>query len=183
MYARILGDSWCQVAEPVRRLHDTRSMTRVHGHVRIEHGRRAVARLLARMCRLPPPHAAAATWLTITTRGDREHWARTFDGHRLDTLQSESASNGRELVERFGPLEFRFRLEPIAEGLVYRQRQAAIVCGRLRMRLPTACAPRVEAREDAVGPEHIQIAVRIVFPVVGLLISYGGIVAIESTQP
>jgi len=99
----------------------------------------------------------------------------------LDTLQSES--DERELVERFGPLEFRFRLEASDGALVYLQRQAAIVCWGLRVRLPAACAPRVEAREDAVGPESIQIAVRIVFPGVGLLISYAGVIAIESTQP
>jgi len=181
LYARILGDSWCQVAEPVRRLHDTRSITRVHGHLQIELGRSAVARLLARVLRLPSPHAAAATWLTITARGDHEHWARTFDGHRLDTLQSES--DERELVERFGPLEFRFRLEPSTGGLVYLQRRAAVVCLGLRMRLPSACAPRVEAREDAAGAEGIQITVRVVLPGIGPLISYAGIVVIESTPP
>jgi Domain of unknown function (DUF4166) len=179
LYARILGDSWCQVAEPVRRLHTTRSITRVHGHLHIEHGRRAVARLLARVLRLPPAHAAAETRLTITARGDCEHWARTFNGHVLDTIQSESGD--RELLERFGPLEFRFRLEASTGSLIYIQNRVTFVWSRLRLQIPPRWAPRIDAREDAADAERVQVTVHIAVPRIGMLISYRGIVAFEST--
>jgi hypothetical protein len=49
------------------------------------------------------------TVLVVATRGDGEHWLRTFDGRRLEMRQYESRES--ELAERFGVLEFRFRLE------------------------------------------------------------------------
>jgi hypothetical protein len=175
-----MGDSWTQMAEPVRSVHATDSIVRAHGHLRLEHGRHLLARFLARMLRLPRPGAAAETRLIVTARADGEHWQRTFNGRRLETRQYESSES--ELAERFGVLEFRFRLDVSDGSLLYVQREAAFVFGPVRLRIPASWAPRVEAREDAAGPKRVKVHVRVAIPGVGPLIAYDGIIDVEDTR-
>ena len=176
LYMRILGDSWAQLGAPVRALHATSSTLRARGRLRIEHGN-AVARFVARILRLPPPAAAAETRLTVTARGDGERWQRTFAGRCLDTRQY--ALGRCELAERFGVLEFRFRLDVSDGRLVYVQREAAFLCGPARLRIPAAWAPRVEAREDPAGPTRVNVEVHVSLPGVGPLIAYDGLIDVE----
>jgi len=87
LYARLLGASWLQLAEPVRFAHAAQSTIHARGRLRIEHGRSRLARLIARWLRLPRASEAAETRLVMTPRADGEQWRRTFDDRRLDTRQ------------------------------------------------------------------------------------------------
>jgi hypothetical protein len=176
LYMRILGDSWARLGAPVRALHATSSILRARGRLRIEHGH-YLARFVAWLLRLPPPAAAAETRLTVTARGDGEQWQRTFAGRRLDTRQY--ASSECELAERFGMLEFRFRLDVSDGRLVYVQREAAFLFGRARLRIPAAWAPRVEAREEPAGAARVNVEVHVSLPGVGRLIAYDGLIDVE----
>jgi hypothetical protein len=109
LYVRVIGDAWTQIAEPIRRVHTSHSIIRASGRLRVEDGRPFLARMLARMLRLPRPTAAAETQLMVTVGPECEHWRRTFNGRHLKTRQYES--NTSELAEQFGVLEFRFRLD------------------------------------------------------------------------
>lgn len=180
LYARVLGASWHQLAEPLRCLHTARAIVGAHGDVRIECGRHPVARVVARMLRLPQPSAAADTRLVITARDESEHWARTFSARRLDTLQY-ACQDG--LAERFGVLEFRFRLHVSDRSLLYVQSEAAFLFRSVRLPIPASWAPRVEAREDPAGTRQLRVDVRVVLPVAGPLISYAGIVELDETRP
>jgi hypothetical protein len=181
LYRQVLGDSWNQVAEPVRRMHASQSIVRAHGHLRIEHGRHRLARFLARLLRLPDPSPAAVTQLVVTTRPDGERWHRTFNGRRFDTRQSTASRS--ELIERFGALELRFHLDASNGSLVYVQRDAALRVGFVRVPLPRAWAPRVQAREDPAGPKRIKVDVRIALPSLGPLITYDGFIDVEDVEP
>ena len=176
LYQRLMGNSWCQLSEPLRCMHTTSSTVRACGRFRIDYGPHPLARLLARLLRLPHPSAAADTRLVISARGDREQWERTFGRCRFVTLQYRWRD---DLAERFGVLQFRFRLHVSDGSLFYVQRQAAVLCWPVRLPIPALCAPRVEAREDPAGPERIQVEVRVLLPAIGLLISYAGIVEVE----
>jgi hypothetical protein len=180
LYAQLLGSSWLQVAEPVRLAHGTESTVRAHGRLRIEHGRSRFARFLARLLRLPRASDAAETQLIITSRADGDEWCRIFDDRRLDTLQYEAGDG--ELAERIGILEFRFRLEASEGSLLFRQLEVAILCGSVRLRLPAAWAPRVEAREDPAGTHQIRVHVGVAFPGLGSVLTYDGTIDIEDTR-
>lgn len=177
LYARLLGASWLQVAEPVRFAHASRSTVRAHGRLRIERGRTHAARLFARLLRLPRPSAAAETRLVVTPGDNGEQWRRTFDDRRLDTRQYEAGDG--ELAERIGILEFRFRLEASEGNLLFRQLEAAFVLGSVRVPLPVAWAPRVEAREDPAGAHRVRVHVRVALPAVGTVLTYDGTMDIE----
>jgi uncharacterized protein DUF4166 len=180
LYARIMGDSWSQVAPSVRSLHTADPVVPAQGHFRVERGTHLLASLLAWMLRLPQSSAVADTRLVIAARGDEEHWERTFNGRRVETRQYASDD---DLAEGFGILEFRFRLHPSGGSLLYVQREAALLCGPVRLRIPAPLAPRVEAREAPAGPKQVQVEVRVVLPGIGMLIAYGGVVGIEETSP
>ena len=180
LYARVMGESWTRIADPIRCVHASRAIIRASGQLRVEHGRHFLARILARMLRLPRPAPAADAQLVVAADPGGEHWQRTFNGRRFETRQYES--NAFELAERFGALEFRFRLDACSGSLLYVQREAALLFGPVRLRLPAAWAPRVEAREDPAGQARIKVAVRVVLPGVGQLIAYGGIVDIEDVR-
>ena len=117
----------------------------------------------------------------VTVGPEGEHWQRTFNGRQLKTRQYES--NTSELAEQFGVVEFRFRLDPSGGNLLYVQQEAAVLVGPVRLRIPAAWAPRVEAREDPAGPACIKVAVRVVLPGIGQLIAYDGFVDIEDLRP
>ena len=178
LYARVMGDTWFQLGEPIRELHSTRSPMRACGCLRVEHGHHRLARIIARAFRLPPPGAATRTELSVVTLDDGERWQRAFGATRVDTHQS---SNGLDLVERYGALEFRFRLHASAGRLVYRQREAAVRLFAFRLRLPGRLAPHIEASEEAVAPRRVKIAVSITIPRIGVLIAYDGIIDVAET--
>jgi hypothetical protein len=177
LYVRVMGDHWPQIAEPIRRVHDSDSIVCASGRLRVEDGHHVLARMLARILRLPRPTAAAETQLMVIADSDGEVWQRTFNGRRFKTRQYQS--NPSELAERFGVLEFRFRLDASGGNLLYVQRDASVVFGPIRLRIPGPWAPRVEAREAPAGPTRIKVAVRVVVPAVGQLIAYDGFVDIE----
>jgi hypothetical protein len=179
LYARLLGSSWLQIAEPIRSAHASGCTVRARGRLRISHGRSGVARFLARLLRLPRASDAAETRLVITSGAEGERWLRTFDDRRVDTRQYQAGQC--ELAERIGVLEFRFRLEASEGSLLFRQVEVAFLCGPVRLRLPAAWAPSVEAREDPAGPHQIYVHVRVVLPTLGPLLTYDGTIDIEDT--
>jgi hypothetical protein len=178
LYARVLGDRWRLLADPIRLAHAAESTRR--GRFRITHGRGYVARVLAACLRLPRPGRAAETRLAIAACGDREYWHRSFDDRHLDTWQYRAGDG--ELGERIGVLEFRFRLDAADGSLVFRQLDTAFVLGSVRLRLPAAWAPRIEAREDPAGANQIAVSVRVALPGVGPLLTYDGIISLEDNQ-
>jgi hypothetical protein len=174
LYARVAGDAWFQLADSIRDLHSRGSTTR--GCLRVEHGGHRLARFLARRLQLPDACSAADAQLTITAVDGGERWQRAFGGRRFETFQYRTAE--AELAERYGLLEFRFRLEVSDGNLHFIQREAAMRIGIGRVRLPRHLAPRVRAQERAAAPGQVHIAVSVTLPGIGLLIGYDGVVAI-----
>lgn len=181
LYPRLLANSWDEVAEPIKRMHGAPSSVHARGCFRVVHGRHPLARILARLWRLPVPGDAAPVQLVVTAEPAGECWRRTVNGRRFETRQYAAAHS--LLGEQFGALEFRFQLVPVDGSLVYVQREAAVVLGPVRVAIPASWAPRVVAREDPAGLLGIKVEVRILLPGIGALISYEGLVHIEETAP
>ena len=180
LYARLLGSSWLQLADAVRLAHATAPAVRARGRFRITHGRSHAARFLAWVLRLPRACDAAETRLLVTSGANGERWLRTFDGRELHTRQYQ-AGNGA-LAERIGILEFRFRLEASEGSLLYRQLDAAFLCGPIRLRLPAALAPTVDAREDPAGARQTAVHVLVALPGLGPVLTYDGTIDIEDND-
>lgn len=182
LYERLLGDAWRAIDEPVRRLHERGSGTCGEGLFNVRRGN-FIARALARLAGLPAHGDGVRVRLSVTHTedGKAERWHRTFEGRVFDTLQREGA--GRMLAESAGPFELLFRLSEEGGALVYRQARAALRVGPLRVPLPHALAPRVEARErGAEGGRSVEVYVRSSAPLVGLMLTYEGRLRMESNE-
>lgn len=168
LYASILGRRFRSLHAAIRRLHG--ELEAVRGICAVAHGNLA-ARVLARLLGLPRAGERQALHVAFdrfNTAGRlREHWHRDFAGHRLSTWQWQE---GDALCERFGPLVLRFRLHADPVGL----RHELTACRLFGVRLPRWLSPVIEGTEWPVGRQGVGFRVRVVLPLVGLLIAYGG---------
>jgi hypothetical protein len=175
LYAQVLGSSWNELDESVRRFHGVESILHATGTFRVRHGSNRLLRFLARLARLPAAGEAVDLRLIVTPRNQGEEWHRTFAGRSLVTMQGKLADG--LLAERRGPLEMQFRLEVVHGSLSYQTQRVALCLGRLRLPLPGWLAPCVTAWEKPLGERQgIYVTVEARLPGLGLLIAYEGTV-------
>jgi len=182
LYRRLLGASWDELPAVLRRLHGESVPVRAAGTMRVRHGENGLARMLARLARLPAAGEAVDVRLDVIPEGDGEAWRRSFRGRPLVSFQW-GGPHGL-LVERIGLLEARFRLEVVGGALLYHPAGAAVCLGPLRLPLPSWWAPRISARERPLdGCDGAGVAVEVRAPVLGLLVAYDGtITGIEGRE-
>ena len=179
LYERLLGEDWARLDEPVRRLHEFGTGPCGEGLFAVRGGN-LFARALARLFGLPAPGEAVRVCLSVTREegGEAERWHRTFGRRVFDTLQREGA-NGL-LAESAVPFELLFELGVDGGALVYKPAGAALRVGPLRVPLPRALAPRVEARESAADDRRgVVVYVKSSAPLVGLMLSYEGLLRVK----
>jgi hypothetical protein len=146
--------------------------------MRVVHGTGVLSRIVGRVLRLPRPSAGVDLQLTIVSANGVERWTRTFDGLDIITEQRETAPG--VIAERFGRLEFDFRVE--AENGADRYRQVAarlLLFGGARVTLPLVFAPRIEALERTNGAGRYSVQVRVTWPPAGVIVEYDGDVQLE----
>ena len=174
LYIRLLGDSWTKLAPAVRDLHRDDVAARAAGFMRVSRGENCLARWLAALLRLPAAGEAVPVTLVVTALADGEEWRRTFANNFLISRQ-RPRSDGL-LAEQAGLIELRFRLEARNGGLVYHPAGAALRLGWLWVPLTRWLVPTVTARESSAGtPGQTEVSVRVSLPILGLLISYEGL--------
>lgn len=179
LYGSLLGTTWADLHPSVRHFHHGGTPVQGIGRFKICRGSTTLARLLARLFRLPPAAASVPTRLIIFADSGGETWQRTFGTHRLVSRQRNLS--GRLLAERFGVLELWFRLDVVEGGIVYRQVGAAVRLGLWLARLPRWMSPHVVAQEmpaaDNSRTTNVRVHVRV--PLAGDLISYAGYIGCE----
>jgi hypothetical protein len=154
---------------------------RGRGEFDIRHGRRALARLLARCARLTRPGDAVPTVLTVTAiDGGSECWDRRFGETHLSSTQHRHRDG--LLAERIGFTELLIRVTVVDGGVSYASAGAALRCGRVRVALPRWLAPRVSADErPGERPGRVRTRVSVAVPVAGELLCYSGYIDVEVT--
>lgn len=165
LYRRVMGEAFDGLPKEVRAIHDTLRDGGAVGEAEVHGAGNAPARLVARLMRFPPPgrhrlHVAFAEVDGVET------WTRDFGGHRFSSRLSQE---GRNLVEHFGPLRFRFDLPANAQGLTMVMR----AWSAFGVPLPMALAPRSLAREW-VDAEGFNFDVPIDLPLIGRIVHYRG---------
>ena len=180
LYPQLLGAAWGAVDEAVRWVHSGEVPIHAMGSFQIQHGNGWLVRCLLWFMQVPPATEAVQTRLVITTYGQGERWSRSFGERSLVTTQEARA--GGLLGERFGLVEFRFRLEVTDGSLLYHQVGAALCLGPWRVPLPRWMTPQVMGQETPGGGlQRTHVIVKVWAPLVGLLISYEGVVERHET--
>jgi hypothetical protein len=175
-----IGATWATVGEPLRTMQQPRRHVRGAGVFSMRWGRNPVARLIARLLRLPPPGRDQVAALSVEPDGAVSTWRRTFGGVTLCTTQAVCT---RGLTERFGPLELTFELHAGADSVAFVQRSAALCWGSIRIALPPWMA--VTVRGQAFNRRRgraVHAAVEVLLPLLGTLLAYTTTMHVEQVQ-
>lgn len=177
LYESVVGAEWQLAPVAVRRAHLHTENLLASGIFCVKHGRGLLVRLLIWLLRLPRAGPEVPVHLHVTRHPAGEGWVRQFGERRIVTVQRAVA--GGLLGERFGPLEFQFRLQIDGGAVDYIQQRAVINVGKLCLPLPRGIAPQVSATESAVGTDRTFVHVTVSLPGLGLLIEYAGELSVE----
>jgi len=170
LYRRLLGDAWALLPPPLQRLHDLVGAFAAEGVATVERGTNPLARVIAAIMGFPPAGRDVPVRVSFRAERGTELWRRDFAGRRFASRQVAGRGRlERLLIERFGPLAFRFAL--VVEG------------GRLRLvprgwsafglPLPRWAAPSGDAYEFAAdGRFHFHVEIRM--PLIGRIVHYRG---------
>jgi Domain of unknown function (DUF4166) len=182
LYQKLLGASWPDLDVVLRRLHDSGETVRAVGVFRVRRGNNRLARMMARLARLPAAGEAVDVRLQVTAQEESEEWRRTFAGRPLVSMQYDRGAG--LLMERLGTAEMLLRLEVVGGALSYQTLSATLRLGFLRVTLPYRLSPNVTAWEKAVGDTNqIHVSVDVTMPLLGRLIAYDGILTqVEAQQ-
>ena len=178
LYPRIVGDTWSDLAAPVQRFHMLAKQYQGTGLFTVRHGPGFLARLVAKLMRLPAAGEKVPVKLIVDVNDEGEHWNRKFADRPFITTQGERA--GGLLTERVGLMEIWYRLIVADQALRYEQAKASLRLGALRIPLPRFLAPNISAREWAMEDgSGVNVSVSVTAPLVGLLINYTGYIVSE----
>ena len=165
LYRRVMGERFDQLPPEVRAMHSVLREGVATGDAEVTGAANLLGRLVAAIMRFPPPgRHQLDVW--FAERDGIECWHRHFGDH---TFASTLSQPGPSLVERFGPIRFRFALDIERDGLRMRMQAWSI----WHIALPLVLAPRSEAREWAQdGWFHFDVPIAL--PLIGRIVHYRG---------
>lgn len=165
LYARIIGERFHSLPDAVRAMHDIVCDAGAQGEAYVMRGRNRLAHIIAWIMRFPRA-GHHQLHVDFEERDGVERWTRDFGGRRFSSTLSQS---GEFLIERFGPMRFRFSLPVEHNGLAMKM-QGWTFFG---VPLPRCLAPRSQAREwEEKGRFHFDVPISL--PLIGLVVHYRG---------
>jgi NAD(P)-dependent dehydrogenase (short-subunit alcohol dehydrogenase family) len=165
LYRRVMGAGFDRLAPALQAMHGVLRDSGAHGRGRVERGSNPVSRLIAWLMRFPTA-GDHELHVHFAEAGGVERWTRDFGGQ---CFASSSSAAGDEVVERHGPLRFRFRLDEADGGIRMRMTGWSV----LRLPMPLGLAPRSPAREwEQDGRFHFDVPIDL--PLIGRVIHYRG---------
>ncbi|HTJ46154.1 MAG TPA: DUF4166 domain-containing protein [Kofleriaceae bacterium] len=168
VYPAAFGDRWAGLSASLQRFFaSTRAFV---GDFEVRSGNR-LARVVRAIMRMPRPGPRVPVQLRVEETTTGETWRRSFRDKKLDSRQRRV---GELVVDRFGPTEVWFALEAGTHDVVMRQVRTVIRIGPLRIPWPRVLGPRISGTMRDDGALHV--AVRVAAPLIGLVISYEGVV-------
>ena len=167
LFQALLGAPFYSLPQAVRALHDIRGRAIYAGRATIERGRNPLGRLCAKVAGLPDARSDVPTVVTFEAGPASETWRRDFGGQ---AMHSRLHRRGRMLVERLGPLRFRFALHVQDDALWWRVGGVRLL-GVLP--LPAGLFDGVYCREGEHAGRYT-FEVEATLPLCGRLIHYEG---------
>lgn len=171
LFAGVLGPAWIALPEPLRRMHDVRTVLHAAGRARVERGCSLLARLVGAIVGFPPAGEDIPVAVRFTPADGSEFWQRTFAGRSFQSRLRRHPSGLPGLVtESFGPLSFSLELTLANARLMLTPRAwRAFAIPMPRFLLP------VGANYEFVDAEgRFNFHVEIASPLTGLIVRYQG---------
>lgn len=172
LFQSLLGVSFYALPPSVRVLHEIRGRGRYIGRASITRGRNPLARLCAALARLPPAMQDVPAMVDFDTKAASETWTRHFGDPvgRVHRMRSRLRLRDRLLVERLGPMQFRFSV-CVHEEAIHWHVEGARLFGLLP--LPASWFSKVTCREGEDAGRYT-FFVDAAMPLIGSLVRYEG---------
>lgn len=169
----LTGSQLAALPAVVQAVHAGGGDTACAGTLHVRSATSALGRVAARLMGMPQCGGATRVTLVIERpAAGHERWRRSFAD---ELVVSDQTTDGARLLERIGRLQLAFELRVIHERLVFDHVETWAFFGARRLRIPRLLAPRVEASVGArPSRDLLDVSVRIVVPVLGVLLSYAG---------
>lgn len=171
LYARVLGDRWHALPEPLRRMHDFNDEGRAEGLAEIDRGDGVIAQLVAAIVGFPRAGQNVPVQVMFKANAKGELWQRTFAGKRFSSYQfADGEPRGAVVFERFG-------LITIALHLVLQNERLDVIpvsWSLLGIPLPKSLMPVGETYEWVDSQNRFNFHVEIGHPWFGRVVRYRG---------
>ena len=165
-----MGSEFYKLPPLVQKVHIGRN--RLEGMVQVSRGN-LLAQLICTVFRFPKASEHCRLVVNCDHTDQVMLWHRNFDG--LDMV-SHFRREGEYLIERLGPLVMYFKALAVDGCLRYDFRYTKL----FGIRLPVWFSPRIDAQEYEEDG-HYRFSVQVTMPVVGKVISYFGVMSVDST--
>lgn len=166
LFPALLGNAWMKLPEAVRRMHGDAPEVRARGEADVGGATNPLAHTARRMLGLPCPGSGQALRFSIERSADRETWTRSFNGHPMRSVLTQS---GTRLRERLGPVTFLFELRANGDAIDWQLRGARFIGVPLPRCL---CGDVISRSSSAHGRYAFEVDVHL--PIVRHLVAYRG---------
>lgn len=165
LYRRVMGENFERLPAAVRQIHSVLRDDGASGAAKVTGAANALGALVARIMRFPPA-GEYPLHVTFTEHDGVERWTRAFGPF---TFTSKLSEEDGSLIERFGPLRFKFDLPSNEHGLEMRMASWSA----WHLPLPLFLAPRSRAREwEEEGQFCFEVPIAL--PLLGTIVHYRG---------
>ena len=149
-------------------MHGSAPRTLARGKADVEGDGNAMLRTLRYLLKLPPPGPEQALEVCIERQGDQETWTRRFARGQMQSTLGRDATD-TYLLEKLGPMTFRFTLHPDAHGVAWHLKDARV----LGIRMPRGWLGTVLSHSgERDGRYAFTVDARL--PWIGRLVAYSG---------
>lgn len=172
LFQRLLGQSWEQLPQAIRRLHSVTGVSTFSGECTVERGSNPLAQIVARVAGFPTAGARQKIMLQLSPEAAGERWTRNVAGREFSSLLrlSRSSAAGVPLLqEQLGVVAVDMEVAVADETLKY------VVCHwyLLGIPLPLWLGPQSTARESTEDG-RVRFDVEIRHILIGLIVGYHG---------
>lgn len=172
LYERALGEGFERLPSQVRDVHEVFDLRRFRGEARVTGGTGALAWMIGRIMRFPPPVERTPVAVRMERCGSSERWTREFGRYRFQsTLSRDERDPAGQVREQFGPLRFRLQV-PVDEAGLQMPMIDATAFGFIP--LPRWLTPVSRTREYVDAQGRFCFDVDISLPFVGRVVRYEG---------
>lgn len=179
LYQNLLGNDWERLSKTVKRGFAGNGSRYGKGRFSFRRGQGVLSRFIGWLESLPDETRGVDTEILITPYPGGEIWRRKFGAHIFVTEQRAIESF---LLERFGVIEFFFKLRVDEGALVFDYDKTVLKLHFFDVTLPFFLSPRIKARsweEDLEGKIRLGMKVDVNSTLTGLLWAYEGYMDME----
>ncbi len=186
IYAQALGSGFITLAPVLKRLHGSWECRNLAGVLKVNIGKRPLAKMLLWLCRLPRAQTAMPTQLRVVPFRNGERWLRYFGRREFFTYQrsglsgaaKDATAEGGEIRERFGPVTVDLRVSVQGESLRVRSTGTRL----FGLKLPRWLSVGVVALEMPRDEISFYCDIRLSMPCAGTLLRYHGTLSFQDSR-